>query len=363
MLISNITSNHKTLVQELLTESCRDFIIVSPYLAQEMQTFLDEFDFSSLQRISLVTTFKPKDPEQFTKPFQIYDFMNFFKVRYPNVKMIVHIDNKLHGKLYISRSDQKKMIVTSANFTNNGMNENHEWGVLVEDVKMIENALEDVLNNVEYEEVSFNQIKKACDFARGEMKLNPQWNKKTPIFCNILEKVYSDENANNNDPKYFLKPLGTTENPITLERRRDFSELHQQLHFSKKEPKGVRKGDFVITTAVGKGSDGALLSYFRVTGGIQHVTAEQLKEDQGLKRWPWFVEGKNNSQKFGKLWWQYNLRRQDLLEEFKKINPDVSVTYSGASTLGTLNFGNDKVRVTKEFGEFLINKIKVCEES
>ena len=322
-----------------------------------MNSFLDQFDFSSIRHIDLVTTFKPRDPEQLTKPFQIKDFFNYFKIRYPDVKVAVHVDNDLHGKLYISKFSDKKMLLTSANFTQSGMSENHEWGIVVEDSNVIETTLEEVFESIDYPEITINQINRACQFAEGNKKENPKWAQKIPITCDILGAVYSVENQDNKDPKYFLKPWGTVEDPVSIESQRDFSELHQNLHFSVKKPKGVRKGDFIITTAIGVGGEGALLSYFRVTGGIQLVTDEQTKQNPRLERWPWFMEGRNHSPSFGKNWWKYVLRRQDLLEEFKEKYPNIPITYAGGFTLGTINRGNDKVRITKEFGDFLISKM------
>ena len=50
-------------------------------------------------------------------------------------------------------------------------------------------------------------------------------------------------------------------------------------------------------------------------------------------------------------------------EEFEELYPDVPVTYVGGFSLGTLNRGNDKVRITEEFGDFLISKILEHEHS
>ena len=117
----------------------------------------------------------------------------------------------------------------------------------------------------------------------------------------------------------------------------------------------MRKGDILITTAVGAGS---LLSYFKVTGGLQHVTEEEIRREEWKERWPWYMEGRNQSPKFGSQWWIHNIRRQDALNEFKEKYPGIAVTYAGGFSLGTLNMGNDKVRITKEFGDFLISKIE-----
>ncbi|MFN8993210.1 MAG: phospholipase D-like domain-containing protein, partial [Pseudomonadota bacterium] len=137
MLVSNSINSHKNILNSLLKDCDGTLYIASPYLAEEMGGFLEEFDFSNVERVELITTFKPKNIEQLTKPIQIRDFFNHFKSRYPKMQVIVHVDNYLHGKLYILGKHNRKMIVTSANFTKNGMVGNHEFGLLIEDDTII----------------------------------------------------------------------------------------------------------------------------------------------------------------------------------------------------------------------------------
>ncbi|MBF4432196.1 hypothetical protein EA848_21960, partial [Vibrio anguillarum] len=75
-------------------------------------------------------------------------------------------------------------------------------------------------------------------------------------------------------------------------------------------------------------------------------------------RWPWYMEGQNRSCDFGGSWWEHDIKRNTALEEFRQLYPETPVTKSGNFSLGTLNFGNDKVQITKEFGDFLISKIE-----
>jgi HKD family nuclease len=358
MLISNITSDHKSHVQKLIEVSDGNFIIVSPFIASDMTSFLENFNFSKLARIELVTTFKPKDAEQLTKPFQLLDFMTYFKNLYPNIKIFIHINNNLHGKLYISGNENKQMIVTSANFTRNGMFENHEWGILLQDQSIIEHAIEEIFESIDYKEISFSQLTQACDFAKIYKRDHPKMNEKPDITCDILKRVYSDNDVKNIAPQYFLKPIGDSDKPITLESRRDYSELCPKLYFSKRRPRAVRKGDILITTAVGAGS---LLSYFRVTSDILVISKDEQLKNPWFARWPHYVMGENQSPKFGGQWWQHNLRRQDLLKQFHELYPSNPVTDAGGFTLNTLNRGQDKVKITKEFGDFLISKISQYE--
>ncbi|RLA22898.1 MAG: hypothetical protein DRQ62_07235, partial [Gammaproteobacteria bacterium] len=75
----------------------------------------------------------------------------------------------------------------------------------------------------------------------------------------------------------------------------------------------------------------------------------------------WHIEGRNFSLNYGGSWWQYNLDRKLLLDLFLELQPNQPVTQAGAYTLGTLNFGSDKVEITKPFAEFLITKINEIE--
>jgi hypothetical protein len=359
MLISNISHTHRDFLNELLSDGADSLVIVSPFLSSDIHKFLQEFALETLSSIELITTFKPNDIEQFTKPFQIKAFFDSFKDIQANIKTTVHVDNSLHGKLYIvGKKTDRKMILTSANFTQNGMVGNHEWGILIEDADIISKALEEIYDNLDYPEVTYNQIGNACKHAETHLRYNPELSaiqKPPPIKSDILRRTYSDTDKANVNPQYFLKPIGSADDPITIEEQEDFSDLHQNLHFSKKKPKGVRKGDYVITTAIGAG---LLLSYFRVTGSLQEVPKKEQQENPEKARWPWFMEGRNQSQSFGAHWWEHKLHRQALLDEFRDHFPETPVTHAGGFTLGTINMGNDKVRITPEFGEFLIRKIQ-----
>nr|WP_320014441.1 phospholipase D family protein [uncultured Desulfobacter sp.] len=357
-MISNSDGAHLDELKKLFQSHSDKVVIVSPFLAKNIQDLLSEFSFKKTQEIELITSLKPSDPEQLTKPGTLKQFFDYFKNTYPNINVKIHIDNQLHGKIYITiKGTTYSMILGSANFTRNGLSNNHEWSVKIADDVLIENIVEDIFSSIEYPDVTYHQISKACLFAEQYEKQHPEWIKKPNVHSDILKAIYSVENDKNPNPQYFLKPIGHSESPVLLKEQRNFSDLHQNLHFSKKKPKGVKKGDIVITTAVGPGS---LLSYFKVTGGLHQVKQNEIDKEPWKARWPWYMEGRNLSTQFGKEWWMHNIRRQDALNEYLNKFPDIPVTYAGGFTLGTINRGNDKVKITKEFGEFLISKINRC---
>ena len=74
-------------------------------------------------------------------------------------------------------------------------------------------------------------------------------------------------------------------------------------------------------------------------------------------RWPWKVKAECHSSKFSAEWWDYELRTQELIDEFLEKNPGQHITVAGGDTLGALQWGRDKLQITKEFAQFIIGKM------
>ncbi|MGW8958707.1 restriction endonuclease PLD domain-containing protein [Paenibacillus sp. NPDC055715] len=60
----------------------------------------------------------------------------------------VHVDNKLHGKIYIASKNDNPLrgIITSANFTDRGggVKHNHEWGVQIDESAPLKQIIADI---------------------------------------------------------------------------------------------------------------------------------------------------------------------------------------------------------------------------
>jgi HKD family nuclease len=225
-MVSNTNQGHLKELQNLLDAEVDRLIIASPFLASNITEFLNDLSFKKVKSLELITTLKPKDSEQLTKPFILKELFEYFANNYPNMKLQIHVDNYLHGKVYIAKTPSSQtMIVSSANFTRNGLSHNHEWGLVTNDNEIINNLIVDLFNSTEYQDVTFTQVKKACLFAEQYAKDYPEWKIKPDIFCDILESIYSAEDRSNINPQYFLKPVGVTESPILLEDEHDFSSI------------------------------------------------------------------------------------------------------------------------------------------
>jgi hypothetical protein len=360
-VISNSSSNHGTLFSELLHESCDELFLVSPYLTDDFEALIGIDNISSVNIVTLVTKLKKNDPDQISKPKSLKSFYKLIRKKCQNAKINIHIDNNLHGKIYIfKKGKMQRAIITSANLTQNGLYNNHEWGLQIDDIDVISQLQNEVLECIDYPDITESLVDRLLMYSDQYQRHNPEWMKNVVPEADILEDVYNEGVRNNKEPRYYLKPVGVSEDPIYKEDQRDFSDLHQDLHFSVKGVGSIRAGDIVITTAVGCG---CLLSYFQVTGSPVQATYEEQQTAPWRQRWPWHIEGRNLSRNYGGSWWEYDLYRKALLDSFLEQYPNEAVTQSGSKTLGTLNFGNDKVTITKPFAEFLISKIREVDES
>ncbi|HFQ5215020.1 TPA: phospholipase D family protein [Vibrio vulnificus] len=208
-ILSNITGSHHQDLQRLVDQGGDRLLITSPFLASDMTSFLDGFHFNAIKNIELVTTFKANDPEQLTKPKQLLDFLEYFNTKYPKVKAKVHIDNSLHGKIYaLTKNHEHQAIITSANFTKNGLHHNHEWGVLTPHSDHLDNLIDEIYEAIEFRELTLTQLRKAVMFAE-QYSSQKAWETKQPSAdIDILPRVYSSESDSDKEPLYFLKPMG-----------------------------------------------------------------------------------------------------------------------------------------------------------
>src|SRR5438105_15785795 len=77
-----------------------------------------------------------------------------------NIEIEILIDNTLHGKIYIGKSRKlNRAIITSANFTSNGLRTNNEWGICIDDQDQILEIESDLRRNITLEPISRKRIK------------------------------------------------------------------------------------------------------------------------------------------------------------------------------------------------------------
>ena len=131
------------------------------------------------------------------------------------------------------------------------------------------------------------------------------------------------------------------------------------MNFSKFRPTCVKPNDILIAYVVGTTK---ILSIYRVTSFPEYVTKEDIQKVDWFERWPWYVNGENLTPIFGGSWWKHYLQISGLREQYLKENKSGAITAVGGKTLGGLNFGKDKLKLSPDFAKFIINKVVAINE-
>lgn len=355
-LINNLTSagNHLTRLKELFRES-DSVILTSPFLMTEFADFFGEADISKLNKLHLITTLSPNSFDQIKKISSLVSLIEFPDIKNKKVSCQISLNNKLHGKIYIFKNNDNYLsaIISSANFTDNGLYRNHEWGIEISDKEEIEELEISILGSIEFSNLTFEEIYLMQQATTDFLKNQPQTETRDialKLTDLLSSSSWSSQLADTNE--FWLKPIGVTENPVREDRL--FDKIEDKLNFSKFRPNGVKPNDILITYGVGTTK---ILSIYKVTSYPISATSEEIAKDDWLGRWPWHVEAHNRTPKFGATWARRNLYINALKDEYLRANPDKAITAVGGQTLGALNFGKDKVKLSPDFAKFIIDKV------
>ena len=119
-----------------LCKQADELVIASPFCFPNFETFVSNVSKKdSARKITFITTMKNDEAVE-----KIDSLLSFRKaMREHGIDWQIRIDNMLHGKVYIFKNNEVPFaaIITSANLTQHGLKQNHEWGCLVEDAKAI----------------------------------------------------------------------------------------------------------------------------------------------------------------------------------------------------------------------------------
>lgn len=338
-IIGNYKSGNHFKEISKLSKRSDELILVSPFLTNDMGVFLEKM--SSIKNLTIYTVFEGYN-DALNKAVSVLELFKYCENH--NIELSVKVNEDLHGKVYLFYKDEKETgcIITSANFTSKGLINNYEWGVCVSnDVQ--QRLLRSEIEEIPVSDISKNQIETIHMAAEEFKKNNPtQPEKKFKInkFINI-----KPAKKGNTKMGYYLKPIGVTGNPF---KQGDKLKDNDEIGFGDAANK-LNKGDILLCHSVGTGF---LIGYYKISSD----KSEFLKTSND-DRWPWKVSVECNSIPFSQEWWQYEMKTNDLVSEFKKLYPNKHITYNGGDTLGALKWGRDRVRLTEEFAAFLIDKI------
>ena len=342
-VVNNSRGNHIEEVKELLANSNKA-LIVSPFISLTVIDKMKNWLTSGFHELTLITTLKEKDPDQLRKVPVLIELFRLKKTR--GFHLAVIIDNQLHGKVYIGMRDENYTgaIVTSANFTDNGLENNHEWGFYVNDQNVITDIHHQILEDatVELAEKDLMKMKQWMEENQAEDVKSPTVD---VSFIDMIEKPI----VNKTSLTYWLKPLGKSPDPVPPTRL--FGDEKHQITFTTKNPRGIAEGDILLAYSV---VSQQMISVFEATDKRGVLTEFA---NPGDERWPNYIWCKNLTPKYGSQWPQKNLTLIDLRTEFIGCYPNRTVVPSG-NKLNGMQWGADHIKCTLEFGEFVLKRIK-----
>lgn len=349
IITNNEQHNHMGKLVQMSVEADM-MVIVSAFISGNLGKIFDSMP--TIKQVTIYTNLSGYS-DGADKIIALYEFCKYCKEK--KIDLLVRSDEHLHGKAYMfyktvknALPEPKGFILTSGNFTQNGLRHNHEFGIIVTEVEQQRN-LEKMINTLKTYEVTEQQlsilVEKAKAYKKGLEKLQP-----IPMF-NVDKYInLKPMKQNNTKTKYFLKPLGTAENPFavgkTLKER-------DRIGFGD-EVKTIHRRDVFLCHATGPQM---IVGYYVVDSEKQEWDKKN-EED----RWPYKFDVVCKSVPFSKTWWNYKLKTKELMAEFLKLNPGKHITKKGGDSIGGLNWGSERIELTEEFARFIIERILEIKE-
>ncbi|WP_294406830.1 phospholipase D family protein [uncultured Clostridium sp.] len=332
-------SNHLKQMIKMAKKS-DTLIIGSPFLSDNMECLIEQMP--TIKNVTVYTTLDKFD-DTAQKAITLFEFLQYCKKH--NVDLIVKIDEELHGKVYLFYEGilPKGFIISSGNFTNNGLEKNHEFGVLIEDSNQ-QKIMANMIMSMPTYDLSEESLNILNSEAHIYLKNHKQDTKEGFKAKRLIDKKPSV--TQNGNQQFYIKPVGTSSEPFEEPKTLGDNDI---IGFNN-NPKSMNKGDVLICHSVGPSN---IIGYYVVSD--DKASYNKWNDDD---RWPWKIHVECHSGKFSSEWWKYKLKTQDLVSEFLHDNPGKHITAIGTDTIGSLQWGRDKLHISKDFAMFIINRLE-----
>lgn len=352
------TNDHFELVRVFLRRFEQAFL-VSPFLFEDFGPLFAGIDLRE-KRLELVTSFSARGNDLLTKPFSMRSFGDLVQEK-TNVWPPIHVDQSLHSKVFVFYDGGRPVvgIVTSANLTHGGLQNNSETGIVLTDETTLVDIRDRVERNIDYVHITEQQIGILCGVVNSFRSSYPPGPDIDIGLPGMLKKYCAPSAGNSNvmlgsGAKFFIKVSGVKDDPIRIIDKRSFDTPHPDLSFAKM-PTPIRVGDVLIEAAVGAK---AFLTYYVSSSGGYMRSPDEQKRNAHHARWKYYMYGNNCAPAYGRSWFEDPLFYDDVIKQFKSLHPTVAVTAAGGDHIQpAINYGHSFLEITKEFGEFVTDLI------
>ena len=353
-------TDHFTLIRQLFA-MCDGCLLVAPFLFEDFAALFEGLAINSIE-FELISSCAKRGQDQLKKPFALRSFGQVVSAatgKWP----VIHLNEVLHSKIYVFRKGGRPFagLVTSANLTAAGLSRNHETGLVLDDSEQLERLTTVARRNLSYVHLAEHQINRLCLAAQVWLRRNGSSDEDTDVGLGNILNRYATPAAGNtnmqlaNNARYFIKVSGDKDRPILPEDEEPRSEPHDKLDFAKSPDRAIVIGDCLLEVAVG---GQCFLSYHACASEPYERTEQEKEANPDHKRWPFYVYGNNLSLHYGEQWFRAPIDIDATVTEFKATHPGTSVTMAGKGHIkGAIQMGNSYFQVTREFGEFVRQKI------
>lgn len=145
--------------------------------------------------------------------------------------------------------------------------------------------------------------------------------------------------------QFWIKPVGNPDAPPDLNAT--FINPRIRIEFSQK-PATLKVGHVLFVYLVGVSK---LIYVAECYTPPRMATEAEISKEPWRARWCWSIWGVNLSPDYGKNWNEHSLRPFDLLKAYQEARPE------DKQSLGGIQHGVDKQRVSQGFGEFLLQQV------
>lgn len=332
-------NSHYSVLADLI-QNANELLIVTPFISSNLNLIPQKY-FAKIKALTFITTLPALYTEQ-EKKIKYFLFLLDLASKY-NFSLEILIDDSLHGKVYIGKTEQNfKAIITSANFTKNGLQTNNEWGVCFDEKTIISDIWQRITTSSRTYKLTPKEIYEYDSIIKAN-KIPPQ---KNALPSYSLPVPITSANSNPAS-KYtcWLKPIGTKEHQISD------NELHNSLFRDitfKVKPVGIKEGDIIICYAA-----------YRKHIVSVYKAASNWFLNKTTTSFPYSIKGENLFPYYGSEWAKRGITIDTIKSEVIS-GQQFTITPNGANDYKRLQQA-DKMKVTSEYADLVIQKIKVVD--
>lgn len=329
-------NNHYKAVCDIISNS-DELCIVSPFISSNIN-MIDSTLFQNLNSLTFITTL-PNLYEEQEKKVRYFQHLISIAKRF-QFNLEIWIDDSLHGKIYLGRKKEACCaVITSANYTNSGLKVNNEWGVIVEDSQIVIKMWNTIIASSRLRKLTEVDIQNYAEIIKTN-KIT-----KLPVSKEYYRLPASSASSVipilNSQATCWLKPMGTTDNPVPN------SDLHdtpiREITFSD-TPVGIKNGDIIICYATKR-------KY--ILGVYKAISAYYTNKNGTV--WKYSVDGENLFPYYGAHWFEAGVTINTIRDEVQ-IGGAFTITPNGKNNYNRLRLA-DKMIVTNEYAEYVITKL------